>query len=67
MNKIQINDTVYYKYRNCYIKYIVKKIICDNLIIVNSYHSKSHNCIPREELFSENELFGFYKGEKIYE
>lgn len=63
---IRINDVVYYKWRDCYIKYCVKKII-DDLIIVNQYKSRVHNCIDRADVLTEAEMHANYRGEVIYE
>ena len=55
-----LNQIVYYKWRDCFIKYYVKKIV-DGLIFVNQYRSKVHNCFEEYELLTESE------GQKIYE
>lgn len=61
-----INQIVYYKWRNVYVKYYIKKII-DDLVIVNQYRSKVHNCIDKSELLTEEQMQSVYNGEKIYE
>ena len=63
---IRINDIVYYKWRDCYIKYYVKKII-DDLIIVNQFKSKVHNCLDKNDVLTETEMQINYNGETIYE
>lgn len=63
---IRINDIVYYKWRDCYVKYYVKKII-DDLIIVNQFRSKLHNCLDKSEVLTEAEMRANYNGETIYE
>lgn len=66
MSKIKINDVVYYRYEGSYIKYYVKKII-DDLIIVSRFKNRSHNCVNESELFSELEFKNNYRGEIVYE
>lgn len=61
-----INEVVYYKWNNIYIKYYVKKII-DDLIIVKQYKTKVLNCIDKNELLTEAQMHINYNGELIYE
>ena len=61
-----INQVVYYKWRDIYIKYYVKKII-DDLIIVKQYKTKVLNCVDKNDLLTEAQMHINYKGEIIYE
>lgn len=66
MKTFHLNQIVYYKWKDCFVKYYVKKIV-DGLIFVNQYRSKVHNCFEENELLTETEMLSEYDGQKIYE
>lgn len=63
---MQVDDVVYLPYRNSFIRYRIKKIF-DNELLVLSFKSFIPNCVPINEVLTTEQFTKIYKDEKIYE
>jgi hypothetical protein len=61
-----VGQIIYYPYKNGYIRYIIRKIFDDSLLVM-TYKSDVSNCIPKDEILTTDEFSKVYHNEKIYE
>ena len=63
---MQVGDIIFYPTREGYIKYIIKKIIDDDLF-VTSYKSKQLNWLNISDVITFDDFIKIYKNEEIFE
>lgn len=57
---------VYYPYQNGFIRYRIKKILDDDLVVL-TYKGEIPNCIPINDVLTTEQFAKIYTDEIIYE
>lgn len=60
-----IGEIVYLPIREGFVKYIVKKMVDDNILVI-SYKTRQLNWLSKSDVISLNKLKKIYNNEEIY-
>ena len=63
---MHVGDIVFFPASGKYIKYVIKKIIDDDLLVI-IYKSKQFNWLSLSDVIGLNDFLKIYKNEEIYE
>lgn len=61
-----VGQIVYLPYRNCYIRYKIKKV-CEDGLLVLTFKGDVPNWVSPDDVMTTDQFIKYYKDEKIYE